>query len=66
MTLPSGAEATVRLRVVDLDLPAPPDIDTGYPSLESESLARRVGTKAWRRLPVRAPASVGDRVYRYL
>jgi len=46
--------------------PAPPDVDAGYGSLESENLARRVGTRAWRWLPLRATAFVGDRIYRYL
>lgn len=46
--------------------PAPLDVDAGYGVLESENLARRVGTRAWRRIPLRATAFVGDRIYRYL
>jgi hypothetical protein len=46
--------------------PAPDEISAGYGSLESENLARRMGTSVWRRVPLRATAFVGDRVYRYL
>jgi Acetyltransferase (GNAT) domain len=46
--------------------PGMPDVDAGYGVLESENLARRVGTRAWRLLPLRATAFVGDRIYRYL
>ncbi|HLF00069.1 MAG TPA: GNAT family N-acetyltransferase [Gaiellaceae bacterium] len=46
--------------------PASPEGPAGYGVLESENLARRLGTKAWRRVPLRVTAMVGDRVYRYL
>lgn len=46
--------------------PAPSAVDAGYGLLESDSRARRVGTKAWRRVPLQATAFMGDRVYRYL
>jgi hypothetical protein len=46
--------------------PAPRGVNIGYGSLESERRVRRVGTRVWRHLPLRATALVGDRVYHYL
>ena len=60
-----GTEA---IRLYRYYYPAPEAVESGYGSLEAESerLARRLTAAVWRRVPLRATAVLGDRVYRYL
>lgn len=44
--------------------PAPQDLESG--SDESDSYVHRLTTAAWRRLPLKATALLGDRIYNYL
>ena len=45
--------------------PAPPDVESDYPSLGSDNFLSRAATAGWHHLPFAATTYIGDRVYRY-